>query len=244
MHGSVCPRSQSPVPKRVLHPSQDGFLLEAPSIKHSRALAQDVVVGDPKEQHAILVRDAGDVDGADRINRHLRIGMRGAVRRVLAAQLIGPRWISDDDAIRSLIRQRRRLGADRCRLQHYLHPFEWPMHIAGAGPCRRESSAAVRLPGSARSAWTDGGRFIQRPRTEAGIASDLVAGLALITSGNLPGVFAWRGATVLALPRLCLGLDLRRDGLGDRVGFGDCEVSYGRSSRHARRTRSHRDQRR
>src|SRR5215471_19939386 len=95
----------------VLHPSENCFFLEPKGIE-SLIGKPHVMVGGPEPENAILMRDGGHRQRADLLDRHARIGMHTAMRRVRHAPLVGPWRIDNDDAIRALARERRWLAAD------------------------------------------------------------------------------------------------------------------------------------
>src|SRR5262245_29413880 len=78
------------------------------------------------------MRDRRDIDGANLVQGHLRVGVRGAMRRILAAQLVGPRRIGNDNAIRTTTRQWRRLESYRLWLSDNFQALEWAIDTAGA----------------------------------------------------------------------------------------------------------------
>jgi hypothetical protein len=75
----------------IFCPSEDRFLLEAPDVEHVERLAH-VMVRRPKPEDAILVCDAGNLEFANLLNRHLRVWMRAAMRWIVLALFIRP-WI-------------------------------------------------------------------------------------------------------------------------------------------------------
>jgi hypothetical protein len=130
----------------VLRPGEDRLVFKPPGVQDDEGLAH-VMVGRPQPQNAILVRERFNLLalGADLGDRHLRIGMSRAVRRILLTQFVGPGRVGDDDAIGAAAGIGRLLGADRLGLAGDLEPLEWPVDAPRAVHVGDELAEALGL---------------------------------------------------------------------------------------------------
>ena len=131
MQCSVWPRSHSPVPM-IFDPGQDRFRFESPSIEDIEGKTH-VKVGGPEPDDAILVKNLLNLrpERADLVQCHGRIRPNGSIRRVGVADLVRPRHVNNRDTIRTLVRQRRRLGSNCLGLLCNLESLEDAVDASG-----------------------------------------------------------------------------------------------------------------
>ena len=131
-------------PHFIFHPSQNGPVLEPPTVEHREGVAH-MQVGRPQKQDAVFVRKVRDRESADVRDRHRRIGHVALVRRIFWADFIQPGRVCADTTIGPVARQRRRLGANAFRLLGYLQSAIDAVDLAGAVHVREQFAEALRL---------------------------------------------------------------------------------------------------
>jgi hypothetical protein len=118
-----------------------------------------MAVGGPEPEHGIVVSALGHRHRADLFQRHLRIGVGGAMRGVLGARVIAPRRI-DDDHPKPSLRQRRWLRGDLGGAAAHHQIAMGAADLAGAADCVEQSAVLVRF---ARRGVRDLRRHVRDP---------------------------------------------------------------------------------